>query len=305
MHASAASAWTYPLYGAYWLASSPSLLSIVVGFLVRSLLLSVGAVAAWLFLTYSWHARLLGHMFGTTGLFGALGRLAALSCVLGESLSAVALLLKKRADGLQQRLFLETLRLKGVERVAPVDGGEAARLRQEVATARAAAASAAQQQVQSRRRKLQEAKKGDGAGSSAVAGVAASLAMRAGKSALALLVPGDADGSLWRAGRSLALAPVKILLPPVIPFLSLLEGRDEALALNKTYLEMKGLKTQEERAKVADANALAFRSFGAACRLLGEVPVASVAFGLSNAVAAALWAADTEKSGGGRLLSAA
>jgi hypothetical protein len=93
-----------------------------------------------------------------------------------------------------------------------------------------------------------------------------------------------------------------MLLPPVIPLLSLLEGRDEALQLNRQYLSMKGLSA-EEQTKVADANSLAFRSFGAACRLLGEVPVASIAFGLSNAVAAGLWAADVEKSGGGKVLA--
>jgi hypothetical protein len=313
MHASAASAWVYPLQGAYWLASSPTLLSIVLGFLVNSVVAAVAAVAGWSWLTYSWHAKVLGLLFGTSGLFGALGRLAALSCVLGESLSAVAVLLKKRADGLQAKLFLETLRLKGVERVAPVDGGEAARLRAEVAAARAAATAVAkqqQQQVRRRRGLLQQEKQGGSSTTSSAtttttkvaAGLATALAMRAGKGALSLLVPGDTDGGLWRAARSLALAPVKMLLPPIIPLLSLLEGRDEALSLNRHYLELKGLNTPEERAKVADANALAFRSFGAACRLLGEVPVASIAFGLSNAVAAGLWAADTEKSGGGKLL---
>lgn len=301
---SALTAWTYPLYGAYWLASTPSLLSIVLSFLVSSVLWSVAAVVAWYWVAFAPHARLLAHLFGTAGLFGALGRLAALSCVLGESLSAVALLLKKRADGLQAKLFLETLRLRGVQRVAPLDAQEAARVRQEVATARAAAA--AQLQRGRRLREEEANRRGGGGGKSAAAagagGLAASLAARAARGALALVVPGDADGKLWRLGRSLALAPVKMLLPPVIPLLSLLEGRDEALQLNRQYLQLKGLASPEEQARVADANALAFRAFGAACKLLGEVPVASIAFGLSNSVAAGLWAADVETSGGGKVL---
>jgi hypothetical protein len=44
MRASPLTAWTYPLYGAYWLASSPSLLQIVLSFVVSSLALSAGAV---------------------------------------------------------------------------------------------------------------------------------------------------------------------------------------------------------------------------------------------------------------------
>lgn len=297
MNASPLTAWTYPLLGAYWLASSPSLLHIVLAFLIRSTLLSVAAVVCWYAWAYPLHARVLAAVFGTTGLFGLLGRLGALGCVLGESLSAVAFLLKKRADGLNQKLFVETLRLKGVERVKPVGAAEAARLRQEVATAKAAATAEAQLQ----RRRLQERRK-ENKGGVLAASAAAALASRAATTALSLVVPGDSDGKLWRAGRSLALAPVKMLLPPVIPLLSLLEGRDEALQLNRQYLSMKGLSA-EEQTKVADANSLAFRSFGAACRLLGEVPVASIAFGLSNAVAAGLWAADVEKSGGGKVLA--
>lgn len=115
-------------------------------------------------------------------------------------------------------------------------------------------------------------------------------------------MPGDGDGKIKRLGRSLALAPFKALLPPIIPLLSLLEGRDEALSLQRQYLAMKGVASRDEQAKVADANAMAFRAFGAAARLLGEVPVASVAFAMGNAVAAGLWAADVEQRGGGRLL---
>jgi hypothetical protein len=259
----------------------------------------------WYWLAYAFHARVLAHLFGAAGLLGVLGRLAALWCVLGESLSAVALALKKRADGLQAKLFLETLRLRGVERVRPADGAEAARLQQEVAAAKAAATADAQLQQRRRRLQQREDNAGGNAGGSAALRIAAGLATRlatgAGAGALALVVPGDADGKLWRVGRGLALAPVKALLPPLIPLLSLLEGRGEALQLNRQYLSMKGL-SPEEQSKVADANAPAFRSFGAACRLLGEVPVASVVFGLSNAVAAGLWAADVEKTGGGKVL---
>jgi hypothetical protein len=298
MHASPLTAWTYPLLGAYTLATSPQLLRIVSSFLLRSLSAAAAAALFWGWLAYAPHARALAAVLGADGLLGALGRLGALGCVLAESLSLVAFFVHKRADGLQGRLFEATLKLRGVERVSPLAPGEAARLREEAAAARAEAAAQQRRQRQERR---QAASGGPGGAGGRLLGGGA-LASTAAKKALALLVPADGDGKAWRLGRSLALAPLKALLPPIVPLLSLLEGRDEALSLQRRYLAMKGVASREEQARVADANGLAFRSFGAAARLLGEVPVASAAFAMSNAVAAGLWAADVEQRGGGKLL---
>ncbi|ERF68912.1 hypothetical protein EPUS_08072 [Endocarpon pusillum Z07020] len=75
----------------------------------------------------------------------------------------------------------------------------------------------------------------------------------------------------------------------------LLQGKRNGPAAHARYFQLKGWsKTQRE--EFVEKNQAAYTTFGVAAFVLEMVPFANLAFAFTNAVGAALWAADLEKS---------
>lgn len=106
-------------------------------------------------------------------------------------------------------------------------------------------------------------------------------------------------GFAMHTAQSAVISALTSPLSSVIPFapvvLSFTSGDKATVPFMSHYLRLRGLRSHEQQLAVAETHKLMYRQFGITAALLSAVPVASWGFAFSNAVGAALWAADMEK----------
>eukprot|EP00877_Chromochloris_zofingiensis_P004445 jgi/Chrzof1/14000/Cz08g20210.t1 len=208
---------------------------------------------------------------------GIVGKLATIVLVLSESTVPVYLLFGHQFSSLQNKLFDETLKARGVV-IHSADPDERRFIQAQLAQQAAAARSKEQARP-----------------------TPANLVSRAvGLAATILLRPKAKESKLIRTTRKLITLPLKVLVPQLaLPYFALfVDGYVETSSLLSRYLDRKGIQDPKEQELIAQQHLADYRSFGFVASMLNYVPVLNWLLGLTNSVGGALWAADWEKKGG-------
>lgn len=283
---SALGAGTYPLAGISYLATTPRLLSRVARFLGLTTGVSALAGLAWFRVAWSAHAAFISSIMGV----GLLSKAATVVLLFAEAMLPVMLLFGQRLEGLQGKLFDETLKLRGVN-VTPLSAADRERM----------AAFLAKQRTTKKLLPAPPALHLPGP-----LGALSGIVNTAVRFAYNVVVPRPKEGFLVRKARDVITLPIKALVPLSLPVFALvMDGPAQAASLHQAWLERKGLSSAEEQAAVCQRHRGAYRAFGAVAAGLNYIPVLSWFLSLSNAVGAALWAADVEKKGGALFSGAA
>lgn len=282
--------WTYPLYGIIYLLTAPSLWKLVARFLVTVLAASCVSIILWFHLFYPWHARLLSHLFGT----GWFNKMVTTLVVLAEAAAPCYFIFDHRFKRLQHKLFHATLEMCGT-RVTPLPPEDQARItalamqRYGAAAAAVAAPPAAAGHANSTaiHHQQQQQQQPGGVGGMDLVGLV-----------LPFLIPSPVNESKpMSLARNLVTLPIKLGAPFLLPLFAYYEGYADATQMLSEYWEAKGLTSFAAQRLMADALSMEYRSFGFVSTSLGYIPAANWLLGLSNAVGAAMWAAQLEKKG--------
>jgi GTP cyclohydrolase II len=230
--------------------------------------LSLASIVIWFKLFYRWHFALLSHLFG----IGFFNKLLTSVFLLAESAAPAYLIFDKQFERLQRKLFRATMDMKGVS-VTKAQGEDI-------------------QYVNAKLSKKQQQQKTADAKSS----LQAKLLWKLAGFAVQLLVPADVkESKLMKFARTTVTLPLKVGVPFLLPLFAYFEGYSDSTQLLSQYWEQKGLETPEAQELVASAHSMDYRSFGAVASMLNYLPVLNWFLGLTNAVGAALWAAEIER----------
>lgn len=96
--------------------------------------------------------------------------------------------------------------------------------------------------------------------------------------------------------RYLMYLPLNFIPVVGTAFFIFIQGRNKGKAAHSRYFNLKGWK-QSDIENFTTEHVGPYTAFGAMATLLELVPVASILFGFTNTVGAALWAADIERGG--------
>lgn len=243
----------YPLRGVVYVFRNPSLCRPVFSFATKTMAITTGTLVVCCRFFYWPQYRLLSTYLGG----GWPIKLMTAGLVAAESFFPVYWTFENRLHRLQNKVFDETLKLRGCAAIQPLSDLEQQQL---------------QSVMQSRRALRAQKKKTD------------SLWVRM------VLTP-------LRSHLAFTLMTmVSTALGPVGPLaLAYLHGQSQALDLHEHYLNLKGLKTREQLEAVAQCVDLGYRSFGMTATLLNVIPILNWSLALTNSVGAAIWAADIER----------
>ncbi|RDW72377.1 EI24 domain-containing protein [Aspergillus mulundensis] len=106
---------------------------------------------------------------------------------------------------------------------------------------------------------------------------------------------GDGNGVLRGMLRSLLMLPLNFIPVVGTVLFVYVSGKKVGPGLHERYFQLRGLRGQE-RGEFVERRRGAYTGLGMASVLLEMVPFASMVFEFTNAVGAALWAADLEKA---------
>jgi hypothetical protein len=108
--------------------------------------------------------------------------------------------------------------------------------------------------------------------------------------------PGPRSSKAETIVKRVVTTPFKSVLPFVFVLFGLASSHTSARDAMQPYFELKGIKSQAEQDALVDKQRIAFSQFGLVVLVLRCIPLLGMLMAFFMTVAAALWAADIEKS---------
>jgi len=256
-----------PLNGIVFMATSPPLRNIVLHFLLIVLAVSLTTTVAAFFFLWDFHMHLLSKYFQ----YVISARIVTTLLLFAEGAIPAALVFSQKFEGVQQQLFDETLKLKGVQ-PAQISETETRQLKEQACHPPAPPHTVKEPHW-------------------------LRLTKPVNFLYSVLFLPKLGETFAISRVREVANRTVGSFLPFLIPFLAFRDSTFLAADLMKRYWHMKGITDDQVLEALQGKYLWEYRGFGAVAAALNYVPILNWALGLTNSVGAALLAAKLEERG--------